>query len=123
MSSTVSDINDPRATFPARPRTRPPRRRRLARNNVVPSAIQEHGDRRRRPTVSRRSRITAARSLRIYDDRWGLATTVKVHGHQREARFPLGAPLKTIRARRDELRASLRTLPRPAAQGPYAHLN
>ena len=30
---------------------------------------------------------------------------------QREIRFPPGTPLKTIRARRDELRASLRTLP------------
>ena len=46
----------------------------------------------------------------IYRDRHGLAT-VKVNGVQRELRFPAGTPLKTIRARRDELRASLRTLP------------
>ena len=50
----------------------------------------------------------------IYKDRWGLAATVKVNGVQRELRFPPGTPLKTIRARRDELRASLRTLPRGA---------
>ena len=47
----------------------------------------------------------------IYRDRHGLAATVKVKGIQREIRFPPGTPLKTIRARRDELRASLRTLP------------
>ena len=46
----------------------------------------------------------------IYRDRHGLAATVKVNGVQREIRFPPGTPLKTIRARRDELRASLRTL-------------
>ena len=50
----------------------------------------------------------------IYKDRWGLAATVTVNGVQRELRFPPGTPLKTIRARRDELRASLRTLPRGA---------
>ena len=47
----------------------------------------------------------------IYKDRHGLAATVKVRGVQREVPFPPGTPLKTIRARRDELRASLRTLP------------
>ena len=47
----------------------------------------------------------------IYKDRHGLAATVKVNGIQREIRFPPGTPLKTIRAQRDELRASLRTLP------------
>ncbi len=47
----------------------------------------------------------------IYKDRHGLAATVKVNGIQREVRFPPGTPLKSIRAQRDELRASLRTLP------------
>lgn len=47
----------------------------------------------------------------IYKDRHGLAATVKVKGIQREIRFPPGTSLKTIRARRDELRAGLRTLP------------
>ena len=57
-----------------------------------------------------RSRIRVAQG--IYKDRWGLATTVKVNGIQREIRFEPGTPLKTIRARRDQLRASLRQQPR-----------
>ena len=47
----------------------------------------------------------------IYKDRHGLAATVKVNGLQREARFSADTPLKTIRVWRDEMRASLRTLP------------
>ena len=47
----------------------------------------------------------------MYKDRHGLAATVKVNGVQHAIRFPPGTPLKTIRARRDEVRASLRTLP------------
>ena len=58
----------------------------------------------------RRTRVAEG----VYRDRWGLAATVKVHGIQREIRFPRGTPLKTIRARRDQLRASLRTLPHGA---------
>ena len=60
-----------------------------------------------RPPARRRVRVAEG----IYKDRHGLAATVKVNGVQREIRFPPGTPLKTIRARRDELRASLRTLP------------
>ena len=60
------------------------------------------------PPPSRR-RVRVAEG--IYRDRHGLAATVKVNGVQREIRFPAGTPLKTIRVRRDELRASLRTLP------------
>ena len=56
-----------------------------------------------------RKRVRVAEG--IYKDRHGLAATVKVNGVQREIRFPAGTPLKTIRARRDELRCSLRTLP------------
>ena len=56
-----------------------------------------------------RQRIRVAEG--IYKDRHGLAATVKVNGIQREIRFPTGTSLKTIRGRRDELRASLRTLP------------
>ena len=63
-------------------------------------------------TASRGRRTRVAEG--VYKDRWGLATTVKVHGVQREIRFPPGTSLKTIRARRDELRASLRTLPHGA---------
>ena len=60
-----------------------------------------------KPGVRRRVRVAEG----IYRDRHGLAATVKVGGVQREVRFPPGTPLKTIRAKRDELRASLRTLP------------
>ena len=59
-----------------------------------------------RPT-RRRTRVAEG----VYKDRYGLAATVKVHGVQREVRFAPGTSLKTIRARRDQLRASLRTLP------------
>ena len=55
----------------------------------------------------RRTRVAEG----VYKDRYGLAATVKVHGVQREIRFPPHTSLKTIRARRDELKASLRTLP------------
>ncbi len=60
-----------------------------------------------KPPARRRVRVAEG----VYRDRHGLAATVKVNGVQREIRFPPGTPLKTIRARRDELRASLRTLP------------
>ena len=52
----------------------------------------------------RRTRVAEG----VYKDRYGLAATVKVHGVQREIRFPPDTSLKTIRARRDELRVSLR---------------
>ncbi len=60
-----------------------------------------------KPAARRRVRVAEG----IYRDRHGLAATVKVNGVQREVCFPPGTPLKTIRAKRDELRASLRTLP------------
>ena len=63
-------------------------------------------------TESRGRRTRVAEG--VYKDRYGLAATVKVHGVQREIRFPPSTPLKTIRARRDQLRASLRTLPHGA---------
>ena len=59
--------------------------------------------------ISSRRRIRVAEG--IYKDRHGLAATIKVNGVQREIRFPPGTSLKTIRAWRGELRASLRTLP------------
>ena len=68
---------------------------------------------RKTPPPSRR-RVRVAEG--IYRDRHGLAATVKVNGVQREIRFPPGTPLKTIRARRDALRASLRTRPAGARQ-------
>ena len=68
------------------------------------------------PPARRRVRVAEG----IYKDRHGLAATVKVNGIQREVRFPAGTPLKIIRARRDELRASLRTLP-PGERHTLAH--
>ena len=65
-----------------------------------------------KPPARRRVRVAEG----VYRDRHGLAATVKVNGVQRELRFPPGTSLKTIRARRDELRASLRTLPRGERQ-------
>ena len=65
------------------------------------------------PRTERRGRRTRV-AEGVYKDRYGLAATVKVHGVQREIRFPPDTSLKTIRARRDELRASLRTLPHGA---------
>ena len=62
------------------------------------------------PRTERRGRRTRV-AEGVYKDRYGLAATVKVHGVQREIRFPPDTSLKTIRARRDELRTSLRTLP------------
>ena len=50
----------------------------------------------------------------IYDDRFGRAATVKVNGIQSEHRFPRGTGLRIIQAWRDEMRASLRTLPKEA---------
>ena len=54
---------------------------------------------------TRRTRVAEG----VYKDRWGLAATVKVHGVQREIRFPPDTSLKTIRAPRNELRVSLRS--------------
>ena len=68
-------------------------------------AASRSGDARTSPR--RRTRVAQG----VYKDRYWLAATVKVNGVQREIRFPPGTPLKSIRARRDELRASLRTLP------------
>ena len=72
-------------------------------------STREHSTKpgRAKPSARRRGRVAEG----VYRDRHRLAATVKVNGVQREVRFPPGTPLKTIRARRDELRASLRTLP------------
>ena len=69
-------------------------------------------------TSQSRRRVRVAQG--IYKDRWGLSATVKVNGVQREIRFDPGTPLKTIRAKRDEMRASLRTLP-PGDRHSLAH--
>ena len=80
---------------------------------------RDRGERQRSPKadgLSSQARSRTRVAPGICKDRWGLAATVKVNGVQRELRFPPGTPLKAIRARRDELRASLRMLPRRARQ-------
>ena len=112
MRSTTSDTNTPRSDVGGT----------TAHETLSPSqraSKRDRGERRRSlkaDGLSSQSRSRSRVAPGIYKDRWGLAATVKVNGIQRELRFPPGTPLKTIRARRDELRASLRTLPRAARQ-------
>ena len=110
MGSTTSNIDDPRSEVAAAGPRDTPKHRTTQRDAAAP----------RRPPkangLASQSRNRTRVAPGIYKDRWGLATTVKVNGVQREVRFPPGTSLKTIRARRDELRASLRTLPRGARQ-------
>ena len=103
MSPTVRDSNEPAAGEAAAGPTATPRRKPRA-QGATP----------RKPkgkAISKPARRRVRVAEGIYRDRHGLAATVKVNGVQREVRFPPGTPLKTIRAKRDELRASLRTLP------------
>lgn len=115
MDTTTSNINDARCDVDATVvRETPPTRQRTT---------QRDSGRRPSPKADRlasqsRSRTRVAPG--VYKDRWGLATTVKVNGVQREIRFDPGTPLKTIRAKRDEMRASLRTLP-PGERHTLAH--
>ena len=122
MSSTVSDIDEAAPDAGAAPdkltevtAAMPRRKARAATSDAAP--------RQRPPKVKSlgsqsRNRVRVAQG--IYRDRWGLAATVKVNGIQREIRFEPGTPLKTIRAQRDEMRASLRTLP-PGERHTLAH--
>ena len=77
-----------------------------------PLASQTDTGRRKQSSLSGTDQPSSRRRVRvaegIYKDRHGFAATVKTNGVQREIRFPRGTPLKTIRARRDELRVSLR---------------
>ncbi len=102
MSPTPRNIDEPAAAETAAAAAPRPKKR----------AAQSATSRRpkaKTPGQPARRRVRVAEG--IYKDRHGLAATVKVNGIQRELRFPPGTPLKTIRAQRDELRASLRTLP------------
>ncbi len=86
-----------------------------AKGDLTAAPVAARQPRRKPVSKAGSAKATPRRRVRvaegIYKDRHGLAATVKVNGVQREIRFPPGTPLKTIRARRDELRASLRTLP------------
>ena len=102
MSPTPRNVDEPAAAETAAAAAPRPKKR----------AAQSATSRRpkaKTPGQPARRRVRIAEG--IYKDRHGLAATVKVNGIQRELRFPPGTPLKTIRAQRDELRASLRTLP------------
>ncbi len=117
MRPTARSTDEPAAASTAAgPVAETPRKR--------PRARKDDAAKRERPTKTDRAgsqtrgRVRVAQG--IYKDRWGLAATVKVNGIQREARFPPGTPLKTVRARRDELRASLRTLA-PGERHTLAH--
>ncbi len=102
MSPTPRNDDEPVATEEtAAPAPRPKRRTAQSATSRKPKAKAGSQPARRRVRVAEG----------VYKDRHGLAATVKVNGIQRELRFPPGTPLKTVRARRDELRASLRTLP------------
>ena len=99
MSSRKNDAPAP-AEVAAGPRAAPRREPRVSRG------AKPKGGAAGQPA---RRRVRVAEG--IYKDRHGLAATVKVNGVQREVRFPPDTPLRTIRAKRDELRAGLRTLP------------
>ena len=120
MSSIVNDIGDApsNATAPREATTgaTATTQRRKARSSTA--SAQPPTSKVDRPASQTRRRVRLAAG--IYKDRWGLSATVKVNGIQREMRFDPGTPLKTIRARRDEMRASLRTLP-PGERHTLAH--
>ncbi len=46
----------------------------------------------------------------IYRDQWGIAVIVNVGPLRREERFPLETNIKTLKARRDEMRVALRKI-------------
>lgn len=56
----------------------------------------------------------------IRRDRYGWRAYVKVHGHQREQRFPADTAPKTMQAWRDEVRVALRKLPGFSGRGTLA---
>lgn len=121
MSPIVNDIGNAHSNPASQPATAastaaaPPPKPRAS--NSTASAPQPTSKVDRPPSQTRR-RVRVAPG--VYKDRWGLSATVKVNGIQREIRFEPGTPLKTIRARRDEMRAGLRTLP-PGERHTLAH--
>ena len=112
MDTTTSNINDARRDVADTVvQETPPARPRATQRDTTAQRRSPKAD-----GLASQSRGRTRVAPGIYKDRWGLATTVKVNGVQREIRFPPGTSLKTIRARQDELRASLRTLPRGERQ-------
>ena len=117
--SPMVDIGDPpaNATTPSNAATEAmPRRKPRAPKTDAPTQPPTTNGERLASQQRRRVRVAPG----IYKDRWGFSATVKVNGIQREIRFEPGTSLKTIRARRDDMRASLRALP-PGARHTLAH--
>lgn len=107
MDTTTSNTNDARSDVDGTVvRETPPTREGTTQRDATARRQSPKAD-----GLASQSRSRTRVAPGIYKDRWGLAATVKVKGIQREIRFPPGTALKTIRARRDELRVSLRTLP------------
>ncbi len=116
MDTTTSNTNDARSDVDATVvRETPPTRQRTTQRDAAAPPQFSKGD-----GLASQSRRRVRVAQGIYKDRWGLSATVKVNGIQREIRFDPGTPLKTIRAKRDEMRASLRTLP-PGDRHTLAH--
>ena len=89
--------------------------KRQERDRATSAAGTKKEPQRKRPRPSQKGEKKRRRvSKGVYSDRYGLAATVKVNGMQRERRFPRGTPIRTIQAWRDEVRGSLRTLPKGA---------
>lgn len=118
MSLIVNDTGDAPPNTTERPDEVPERAavtpRRKPRASKSTTTARQQASKADRPASQTRRRVRVAPG--IYKDRWGLSATVKVNGIQREIRFDPGTSLKTIRAKRDEMRASLRTLPRAARE-------
>ena len=85
------------------------------RERATSAARKKKEPQRKHPRPSQKGAKKRKRvSTGVYSDRYGLAATVKVNGIQRERRFPRGTPIRTIQGWRDEIRGSLRTLPKGA---------
>ena len=116
MDTTTSNTNDARAgTDGTAVQQTPPKRHRTTQRDAAARPRSPNAD-----GLASQSRRRVRVAQGIYKDRWGLSATVKVNVVQREIRFDPGTSLKTIRTKRDEKRASLRTLP-PGERHTLAH--
>lgn len=70
--------------------------------------------------MARGTRVRIAKG--IYSDRYGLSATVKVGDEQREKRYDVGTPLKTMKAWQDATRVALRQIVQTAERGTLAAL-
>ena len=103
----------PRKTADTATTTRPEKAR--DQEHATPAASPKKQGQPKRPRPSQKGARKRLRvSKGIYKDKYGLAATVKVNGIQRELRFSPETGIRTIQAWRDEMRGSLRTLPKGA---------